>query len=223
MTLGTVAASGATLILTANGNIDGGTFRGGVVHINASQAGTSSPVTADVNENNLYAVLTTKNASSISGIFGKGPALTATPPPGNLTAIGTVIFQGLGTFLSGELAEIEGAITSLASASKEQEILDEMLRAAREAQYFMKAPLEIFIEMEEEEKDKRKDGEEAFYRLSPELFQQRSPAAPPTWPTLLSDLPEIEPPAVPDGKAPIRSIFDQSGNPLDRVVSSLTR
>ena len=139
--------------------------------------------------------------------------MTATPPPGNLTALGSVIFQGLGTFLAGELAEIEGAITSLASASKEQEILDEMLRAAREAQYFMTAPLEIFIEMEEEERDKRGGPKEAFYPLSPDLFESLpAPAAPVSWPTLLSDLPETEAPTLRDNPAPTRRIIFQSAN-----------
>jgi hypothetical protein len=193
MTLGTVSAGIGKLTLEANGDIDGGSLQARTAVINAATAGANRSVTLDVNENRVFVNLTAKNARGISGVFDAGPALNAKPPRSNLTALGTVIFEGLGTFLAGELADIEGAITSLATASKEQEILDEMLRAAREAQYFMTAPLEIFIEMEDEEKEKRKDeeegGEEAFNRILPLPGQYSRPPLAPTRPTLLSELP----------------------------------
>jgi hypothetical protein len=219
MSLGAVSAGAGPAAVNAVGSINGGTITANTLQLNAATAGLSSPVTVDVYQTNVFVDLSEKNASGISGIFAKGAALTATPPTGNLTALGTVIFQGLGTFLAGELADIEGAITSLATASKEQEILDEMLRAAREAQYFLTAPLEIFIEMEEEEKDKRKEPEEAFNRNlpGPGFFFGERPA--PVRPTLLSDLPPERDSAAVEPNASIKA----DSNPTDLTLFSMLR
>jgi hypothetical protein len=87
----------------------------------------------------------------------------------------------------------------------------------------MTAPLEIFIEMEEEEKDKRKEENEAFNRLLPDPGHFFRPHPAKVRPSLLSDAPVPRPPGlIPDADG---TTFPgiRLGNSLDRSVASLTR
>ncbi|MBU0699595.1 MAG: hypothetical protein KKE59_09265, partial [Proteobacteria bacterium] len=154
--LTTVNAGDGAVSLTSTGTLNGGTFTGGSGTINASTAGLTSPVTANVST--LTSTLTAKDAAGVSAKIKGGSKLTVVPNKENIKAPGTFIIQGMTTYLASELEGIEGALASLATLSAQQEVLEILMRAASEAQFFNIPPLELFIDMEEEkELDVRPD------------------------------------------------------------------
>jgi hypothetical protein len=164
VTLGTINAGSGIISLTGS-TIDGGTFSGSSATINSGTIGLTAKPTADVPSLTL---ILSEEVDEISGILVRGPALTTPPPAENIIAPGTVIIEGLFTYLPAEQQDIVGALASLSTLSTEQEQLDKLLRASAEAQFFMTPPLEIYIEMGEEEEpiDKERDVGQIISELS---------------------------------------------------------
>jgi len=150
MVIDAVNAEGGDVKLMAGGTINDGSIKGGNVTIKAVTIGLTDIVTVDVGANNLYLKLTGQEGL-LSGKLAPGDAFTGTPTEQNINAPGTVIIEQRITFAGGELAEIEGALAALATVSTQQEALEVLLRLAAEANFFMIPPLDLFIDMEEEE------------------------------------------------------------------------
>ncbi|MBW1835543.1 MAG: hypothetical protein JRI99_01040, partial [Deltaproteobacteria bacterium] len=164
VTLGTINAGSGAISLSGS-TIDGGTFTGSSATINAGTIGLTAKPTADVPSLTL---ILSSEVADVSGILMRGPALTTPPPAENIIAPGVVIIEGLFTYLPSEQQDIVGALASLSTYFTEQEQLDKLLRASAEAQFFMTPPLELYIEMDEEEEPiyKERDLEQIINELS---------------------------------------------------------
>jgi hypothetical protein len=185
MTIGTINAGAGDADLNAGGGaIDGGTVQGGRIDVSAFTIGVNSTTTLDTSPSNLFMNLTGQNPSGISGYVDSGPALNSPPPSDNLKAPGTVVIIGVSTFLSGELGDIEATLTTAgATASAQQEDLESMLASSTEVNFFMVPPLEIYIDMEEEEEE----FEEAMFLMQPDRLKCYL-----NRPSLLNDLIRVE-------------------------------
>jgi len=137
--------------LSVGGEINDGSIKGGTVTIAATTIGLTTPVTVDVAPNDLFMTLTDENENGLSGYLVPGPALNSVPESGNIVAPGIVIIEGVYTFLSGELAGLEGALAALATVSNQQEALEALLRLAAEANFFMIPPLDLFIDIDDDD------------------------------------------------------------------------
>jgi len=158
ITVDSIDAGKGTVSLGTTGDINGGTISAGAVDLTANTVGTESAMTIDADS--LSAVLSGQDASGVSAVLVKGASLDSASED-NISAPGTFIIQGLVTFLAAELADVEGALYTLATVSTEQATLEMLLREAAEAQFFMTPPLEIYIDMEEEEEfEPEEEGEE---------------------------------------------------------------
>ena len=147
VTLGTINAGSGTISLSGS-TINGGTFSGSSATINAGTIGLTAKPTADVTS---LTVTLSSEVGDVSGILMRGPALTTPTPAENIIAPVAVIIEGLFTYLPSEQQDIVGALAALSTLFTEQEQLDKLLRASAEAQFFMTPPLELYIEMDEEE------------------------------------------------------------------------
>ncbi|MBC8433648.1 MAG: hypothetical protein H8D96_17200 [Desulfobacterales bacterium] len=149
--LGVVDAGAGAVKLIAGEDIDEGSIKGGDVTIGATTIGLTTPVNVDVGPTNLFMTLSDQNTAGLSGYLRPAGALNSIPDAGNIVAPGVVIIEGIYTFLAGELAGLEGALAALATISNQQEALEALLRLAAEANFFMIPPLDLFIDMEEED------------------------------------------------------------------------
>jgi hypothetical protein len=158
--LGTVSAINGTINLTAGQDIDYGKFTAGLANITASTIGLNAPVTADVSNVNLYLTLSGE-VNGVSGYIIAGPSLTTVPPDGRVkTPLGAKVifdFSGQLAILAPIIANLEATLASLNSLSTEQEKLDRMARKATGEDFFITPPLDLYIDMEDEEMEELDD------------------------------------------------------------------
>ncbi|RKZ92127.1 MAG: hypothetical protein DRQ40_09080 [Gammaproteobacteria bacterium] len=146
MILGNVDAGGNAVYLAAGGSINGGTFTGSSAEINAGTIGLTTVPTANVS------TLTMTLTSYIGGWSGEltpGAALTTRPPDANISSVGLVKI-GSWDYLATE-ADITAILASQTTFSIAQQELEDLLEAATTAEFFMTPPLEIYVDMEEDD------------------------------------------------------------------------
>jgi hypothetical protein len=147
MTLGTVGAGGA-VNLTAGSTINGGTFSGSSADINAGTIGLTTVPTANVST--LQMTLTSV-VGGRSGEVAQGAALTVRPSDANIASVGTVTI-GPWIYLSSIVdVDIQAILASMSTLSSSQEQLEALLSATTASEFFMTPPLEIYIDMEEDD------------------------------------------------------------------------
>jgi len=147
MTLGDVAASG-TVFLAAGGTINGGIFSGSYAEMNASTAGLSAPITANVPD---LEMILTEEVDGKSGAFVAGGAMATRPADDNIQARGTVTIDPF-TIYFGTLVDVDisAILSSLATQSSASQQLEALLDATTASEFFMSPPLEIYIDMAEQ-------------------------------------------------------------------------
>ena len=148
MLIYTVGTGGA-VTFTANGTINGvnaGTFSGSSVDVTATTIGLSAAPTADVSD---VVMTLTAEVNGRSGDLIDGPALVSRPLDSNISAPGTVTI-GPWDYLATEV-DISAILASLATLSSSQQQLEDLLSATTASEFFMTPPLEIYIDMEEDD------------------------------------------------------------------------
>ncbi|MFH1982930.1 MAG: autotransporter-associated beta strand repeat-containing protein [Pseudomonadota bacterium] len=148
LTLGTVNTPGRATNLNIVGAINGGSFNGNSANITAHTVGLGSVTLA--NTSTLKMTLSQAPGGS-SGDLDRGAALVTPPPKADIIAPGTVRIGSLYYLPTEE--DVAGVLSSLSTLSTEQEKIEELLSRTTAAEFFMTAPLEIYIDLQDEEED----------------------------------------------------------------------